>query len=207
MSTTTDDQFLRQVVDAMATADGSELAARIAALHHQAVNEEVTRLQKDVSDARDQAAQTAAAASLQWHHNGPLLEMLQHLIRRRGEAGARVAHMATQLGHVAKLCADADGAGGMVSATILKKVIAHTAPAVRWVPATVSFLPSQAYRLGYFKTEDAAVVRALPFVGYALHEDTPDKIPQPHTAFLVDGQVKARPQIQRELGLVLSHLE
>ena len=207
MNTTKSDLFLRQVNDAMATLDGSELAAHVAQLHHQTMLTEIDRMEQDVIAARDQAAQTAAAASLQWHHNAPLLEMLQHLIRRRGEAGARATHMAGLLNEVAKFCEKAEANGGMVPVQSLRAIIGRTTPPLDWKPALLSFVPSLQYRLGYFKTEDQAVVRAFPFVGYALYEEHPDQVPQQHTAFLVDGHVKARPQLQLEFALVLTHLE
>lgn len=207
MNTTADDLFLRQVNDAMAVTDGSELAARITALHHQAVLTEIDRMKQDVQEARDQAAQTASSAALQWHHNAPLLEMLQHMIRRRGEAAARASHVGGLLDEVAKLCARAEDNGGMVPAGRLRELVARQGQPLEWSPSILSFAPSQHYRLGYFKTEDGAVVRALPFVGFAMCEEDPNHVPLTESAFLVDGQVKARPQLRVEFGLVLTHLE
>jgi hypothetical protein len=196
--------FRERGMRALETHQGADLISLLA-LHHDHAIAEVT---EQAVSARNSAVQTALAASIDQAVYASVMSIIGPMLRTSGENAARAGHFATMTEAVRGLIREAEGAGAaQVDIDALRRItdVPVRPPAFR--PLTLGFTPSTQYRIGHFRHVSSGVEWHLPFSGFSLCEEAPDRPMTVHVAFLHKGVVRPRPQLYAEFGMVMEHME
>lgn len=194
--------FRDRAIAALETHQGTDLVAYLAKLHDDDMNEVV----EQAAAARAAVVDVTTAAAIDSQMHAHVLGIIQPVLRRSGENAARAMHFAGMVEAVRAVAGQA-GPDGRIEAEMVHKVLAVTPAPAPFRPATLSFLPSTHFRVGHFRHVHTDVLHHLPFVGYALCEEFPDRPMTIHMTFQSDGVAQPRPRLYAEHGLVLETVE
>jgi hypothetical protein len=195
--------FRQRAAAALETHQGMDLVSFLSMLHEQ----DVAELTEQAVSARNSVTQVAAAAAVDQQMLSGVLDVVRPMLRHSAENAARAAHFASLAEGVRALAAEADAAGEFIDTDQLRRVIDVAAAPAPWRPIVLGFVPSTQYRAGHFRHVTTNVEWHLPFSGYALCEESPERPMTTHVAFLHKGVVRPRPQLYAEFGLVMEHME
>lgn len=195
--------FRERSVQAMETHTGLDLVALMALWHDEAIAEVTER----AVEARNAVARVSVAAAVDSQMMASVLSVVAPMLRISGENAARSEHFAGVVRNVRTLLAEADGAGTQVDAEQLRQLLDTSAAPAAFRPTTLGFVPSTQYRVGAFRHVHAAGEWHLPFAGFSLCSEAPDRGMTTHLAFLHKGVARPRPVLYAEYGLVMELLE
>lgn len=194
--------FRDRAIAALETHQGADLVAYLAKLHEDDMNEVVGQ----AASARGAVVDVTAAAALDAQHLAHTLSVVQPLLRRSGENAVRAGHFAGVAEAIRGVLNEA-GADGRVDADLVRAVLDTKPVPAPFRPIVLSLVPSTHFRVGHFRHVHTNAEFHLPFVGYALCEEHPDRPMSSHMAFLHEGTAVPRPRLYAEVGLVLQHVE
>jgi hypothetical protein len=196
--------FRERAAQAVTERHGEDLAAYLT-LHH---DHEVAEAAQQAVTARNAAAQTAAQAGIDQQMLGSVMNTVRPMLRTSGENAARASHYTTMVEAVRTLLRESEAAGlANVDADALRQVLNVPAMPPAFRPLTAGFVPSDHYRIGHFRHVNTGAEWHLPFAGYVLCEETPDRPMAVHVAFLHMSVVRPRPQLYAEFGMVMEVME
>lgn len=195
--------FRERAMHAMETHQGIDLISFVSRLHDQDMAEVV----EQAVSARNALAQVATAATIDQHMLGSVMDLVRPMLRQSAENSARTAHYAGVIEAVRALLNHAENGGGMPNPEDLRRALDITAAPSPHRSLVIGFVPSTQYRVGHFRHVDSNVEWHLPFSGYNLCEEHPERPMTVHVAFLHKGVVRPRPQLYAEHGLIMEHME
>lgn len=195
--------FRERAMKALETHQGADLVSFLAMLHDQ----DVAELTEQAVSARNSVTQVAAAATVDQQMVAGVLDVVRPMLRHSAEHSARAAHFAGLVEAVRALVRESEAGGSHVDVEQLKRCIDIPAAPAPWRPIILGFVPSTQYRVGHFRHITTNVEWHLPFSGYSMCEESPERPMTTHVAFLHKGVVRPRPQLYAEFGLVMEHME
>lgn len=194
--------FRDRAIAALETHQGADLVAYLSKLHEDDMQEVVGQ----AASARGAVVDVTAAASVDAQHLAHALGVIQPLLRRSGENAVRAAHFAHVAESVRAVLNEA-GADGRVDADLVRAVLDVKPAPAPFRPTVLGTVPATHFRVGHFRHVHTNAELHLPFVGYALCEEFPDRPMTSHMTFLHEGAAVPRPRLYAEAGLVLQHVE
>jgi hypothetical protein len=194
--------FRDRAIAALETHQGADLVAYLAKLHDDDMNEVVGQ----AAAARGAVVDVATAAGIDAQQLAHVLAVVQPLLRRSGENAVRAGHFAGRVEAVRAVINEA-GPDGRVDAEAVRDVLDTKPLPAPFRPIALGVTPATHYRVGHFRHVHTNEEIHLPFVGYSLCEDHPDRPMTSHMTFLHDGAAMPRPRLYAEHGLVLQHVE
>jgi len=195
--------FRERALAALETHQGADLVGFLAMLHDQ----EVAEAAEQAMAARHSMTQVAMAAAVDQQMLASVMETIRPMLRTSAENAARAGHWSGMVEAVRSLLRDADAQGVSVDPEALRRVLDVPVAVPPFRPLVVGFVPSTQYRFGHFRHVQTNVEWVLPFSGFQLCEDAPERPHTVHVAFLHKGVVRPRPQLYAEHGLVMEHME
>ncbi|MFJ8719735.1 hypothetical protein ACIRD9_42490 [Streptomyces violaceus] len=195
--------FRERALAALETHQGADLVAFVTMLHDQDVAEVV----EQAVSARSAVAQIAAASAVDQQMLASVMSVVQPMLRTSAENATRAGHWSGMTEAVRSLLREADANGTAVDPESLRRVLDVPVPISPFRPQVIGFIPSTQYRVGHFRHVNTNTEWHLPFAGFQLCEDAPDRPMAAHVAFLHKGTVRPRPQLYVEHGLVMEHME
>ena len=195
--------FRERAMRALETYQGADLIAYLSMIHEQDMEEVVAQ----AAAARTSVAEIAQAAGIEQHMLANLMSIVQPVLKLSGENAARAVLHADVLAVVRALLTEAEAQDGAVDAQRLRAALGAQPNVLPWRPLVIGFVPAGHYRLGHFCRVSGEGRRDLPFVGYSMCQEGPDRPMTIHMAFLVEGTVRPQPQLYHQFGLVLEHIE
>jgi hypothetical protein len=195
--------FRERALAALETHQGADLVSFLA-MHHEA---EIAEVVEQAVSANHAVAQTAAAAAIDQQMLASIVDTVRPMLRQSGENAARASFFAGRVEAIRKLLHDAEAAGAIVDADQLRQLLDVAPAPAPFRPLVVGFVASSHYRVGHFRHIHTNVEWHLPFAGYSMCEESPERPMTVHVAFLHKGVVRPRPQLYAEYGLVMEHME
>lgn len=195
--------FREAAMQALEKHQGADLVAFLAMLHDQ----EMAEAAEQSVSAHAQAVNAAAAAAVDQSMLTSVLSVVQPVLRTSAEASVRSQHFQSIVETVRALANDAEGNSRTIEPAELRSVLDVAQAPAPFRSRTIGFTPSGHYRVGQFRHIRDGQEYLLPFSGYVMCEEAPDRPMTVHVAFLHDSMVRARPQLYAEHGLVLEHME
>lgn len=194
--------FRDRAIAALETHQGADLVAYLSKLHEDDMREVV----EQAAAARAAVVEVTTASAIDSQMHAHVLGIVQPLLRRSGENAARAVHFAGMVEAV-RAVANQAGPDGRVDAEMVHGVLAMTPAPAPFRPMTLAFLPTTHFRVGHFRHVHTNAEHHLPFVGYSLCEEFPDRPMTIHMTFQSDGVAQPRPRLYAEHGLVLETVE
>lgn len=195
--------FRERALRALETHQGLDLVSFLAMLHEQ----EMAEVVQQAVDARNSVVQMAQAAAVDQQILASVMGVVQPMLRTSAENAARAGHFSATVEAVRGLLREADADGAQVDAEKLRRIVDVPPAAPAFRPIVLGFVPSTQYRVGHFRHVTTNVEWHLPFSGYSMCEEAPNRPMTTHVAFLHKGVVRPRPQLYAEFGLVMEHME
>jgi hypothetical protein len=194
--------FRDRAIAALETHQGADLVAYLSKLHEDDMQEVVAQ----AAAARSAVVEVSTAASIDSQMLAHLLGIVQPMLRRSAENAVRATHFAG-MAEAVRAAATQAGDDGRIDAEMIHNVLAVKPTAPPFRPLTLGFVPSTHFRVGHFRHVHTNAELHLPFVGYALCEEFPDRPMTIHMTFQCDGAAQPRPRLYAEQGLVLQRVE
>ncbi len=195
--------FREKALRALETHQGADLVSFLAMLHDQ----EVAEAAEQAVSARGAVVSTAAAAAIDQQMLSTVLEAVRPLLRTLAETGVRAAHFEGMAEALRGLLREADSSGGALDAEQVRRILDVPSLPQPFRPMVLGFVPSGHYTVGHFRHVHTNAEWYLPFSGYSMVAEAPDRPMTTHVAFLHKGVVRPRPQLYAEYALVMEHLE
>lgn len=195
--------FRERAIHALETHQGMDLVSFLSMLHEQ----DMAELTEQAVSARNSVVQVAAAAAVDQQMVGGVLDVVRPMLRHSAENSARAGHFAGLVEAVRALLNESEAAGSHVDTEQLRRAIDVPVAPAPWRPIVLGFVPSTQYTVGHFRHITTNVEWHLPFSGYSMCEEAPERPMTTHVAFLHKGVVRPRPQLYAEFGLVMEHME
>lgn len=195
--------FRERAMRALETHQGMDLIAFLSAMHEAELGE----VAEQAAAARGAVMQVTQSAAVDQQMLASVLSTVVPMLRTSAENSARAAHFSSMVEVVRARLNEAEAEGTMLDPEAVRRAL-DIAPALApFRPTVLGFVPSNQFTLGKFRHHHTNVEWHLPFVGYQLCEEGPERPMTAHVAFLHKGVVRPRPQLYTDQGLVLEFLE
>lgn len=194
--------FRDRAIAALEHHQGADLVAYLSKLHEDDMREVV----EQAAAARTAVVDVTASAAVDAQHLAHTLGVLQPVLRRSADNAVRAGHFAG-VAEAVRVMLNEVGPDGRVDAQLVRDVLDTKPTPVPFRPAVLGLVPASHYRVGHFRHVHTNAEHHLPFVGYSLCEELPDRPMTSHMTFLHDGAAIPRPRLYAEMGLVLQHVE
>lgn len=195
--------FRERALRALETHQGTDLVAFLAMLHDQ----EIAEVVEQAVSARTAVAQVTAAAAIDQQLLACILDAIRPMLRTFAETGARAQHFEGMTEAIRALLRDAEASGSVIDPEQLRRLVDVAPLPQPFRPMVLGFVPSSHYTVGHFRHISTNVEWHLPFSGYSMVAEAPDRPMTAHVAFLHKGVVRPRPQLYQEYGMVMEHME
>lgn len=195
--------FRERAMRALETHQGADLVAFLSSMHEA----EIAEVAEQAAAARAAVVQVTQSATVDQQMLASVLSTVVPMLRTSAENAARAAHFSSMVETVRARLNEADVEQTMLNPEGVRRAL-DIAPALApFRPTVLGFVASNHYSLGKFRHVSTNVEWHLPFVGYSLCEEAPERPMTAHVAFLHKGVVRPRPQLYSDQGLVLEVLE